>query len=262
MRPARPDVGDRVDEPLDTSSTQSGSSVPSTTTTVRPRWSASSTRAIVSAASGTVHRQLDHGERGRRRVDRVDAGTRGAVGAAELGHGCPSHCVPRRGRGEGDVGVRRPYDEGVTVRTTERRRAGRRGRRVAATATAADPDTSRTAVATDVRSATMPMSGEASRNPSRAPDENAAIPLCEPWVRSAAERNSSGNSDDRPRPATNRPHPAAIGAGQRRGHHDAGGGDAAPPRRVGSTPSRSVTRSPSSRPTSIPLAMATNPSPA
>ena len=68
-------------------------------------------------------------------------------------------------------------------------------------------------MATDVPLASTPIRGDAMRNPRRAPDEKAAMPECEPWVSSLAARNSSGNSDDSPRPVMNSPTPAPTGDG-------------------------------------------------
>ena len=78
------------------------------------------------------------------------------------------------------------------------------------------------------------------------------MPLCEPCVRSEAARNTSGNSDDRPSPVTNKPAPAAHGDGSVAASTTPTAARAAPARRVRSSPIRSVTRSPTIRPTSIP----------
>ena len=154
------------------------------------------------------------------------------------------------------------YGSGVTAGRARARARRARGSRLTATVAAAMPATATRATAIDVRSAISPISGEASRKPRRAPEENDAIPLCEPWVRSLAARNSSGNSDDRPSPATNSPQPAAAGCGAVAATTTPIAASAAPPRRVRSRPRRSVAWSPMTRPTSMPPATATNPSPA
>ena len=87
------------------------------------------------------------------------------------------------------------------------------------------------------------------------------MPLCEPWVRSLAARNRSGNSDDRPSPVTNSPARRRAASGPASRSRTPTAASAAPPRRVRSRPRRSVTWSPTTRPTSMPPATATKPEP-
>ena len=227
---------------------------------VRPRRSSSRTRATVSCGrDGAWPGRRRRGRR--RRVDRVDAGAGRSVGATELDMDPP----PEGSAGEGDVGggdVTEGVSQRVGLELADGRpgEAARRddGRRPApATSTIADGD--RRALGDE-----RPSAATRAGSPSRAPGGERRHPAVRAVGEVAGRPEHQREQRRQPEPGDEQP-----GAGERTGTGAVAAmthADARPARRrpggSGRGPKRSVTRSPTTRPTSIPPATATKPSPA